>query len=96
MNYDDFTLVELRVMAKDKGATNVSKLKREELIEYLKSHEDVESNEVQEENEDDNVKLNYHTSDHQSYPLFYQAYHFDGSPIKLGYWYINPRYVRVK
>ena len=50
----------------------------------------------QEENEDDNVKLNYHTSDHQSYPLFYQAYHFDGSPIKLGYWYINPRYVKVK
>ena len=50
----------------------------------------------QEENEDDNVRLNYHTSDPQSYPLFYQAYHFDGSPIKLGFWYINPRYIKVK
>lgn len=48
------------------------------------------------ENEDDDVRLNYHTSDHQSYPLFYQAYHFDGSPIKMGYWYINPNYVKVK
>ena len=50
----------------------------------------------QDENEDDDVRLNYHTSDHQSYPLFYQAYHFDGSPVKLGYWYIDPRYVKIK
>lgn len=49
----------------------------------------------QEENEDDDVRLNYHTSDHQSYPLFYQAHHFDGSPIKFGYWYINPHYVKI-
>ena len=50
----------------------------------------------QEENEDDDVTLNYHTSDHQSYPLFYQAYHFDGSPIKMGYWYIDPHFVKLK
>ena len=43
MNYEDYTLVELRVMAKEKGATNVSKLNKEELIEFLRTHETVES-----------------------------------------------------
>ena len=30
MNYEEFTLVELRQMAKNKGIKNVSKLKKEE------------------------------------------------------------------
>ena len=39
MDYNDYTLVELRVMAKEKGATNVSKLNKEDLITFLKSKE---------------------------------------------------------
>ena len=35
MNYEDCTLVELRQLAKEKGITNVSKLKKEELIKLL-------------------------------------------------------------
>ena len=37
MNLEDNTLVELRQMAKEQGAKNVSKLKKEELIELLNS-----------------------------------------------------------
>lgn len=37
MNYEKFTLVELRQLAKEKGIKNVSKLKKEELIESLES-----------------------------------------------------------
>ena len=39
MDYNDYTLVELRVMAKENGATNVSKLNKEELISFLQSKE---------------------------------------------------------
>ncbi len=35
MNYDEYTLVELRQLAKEKGIKNVSKLKRNELYEIL-------------------------------------------------------------
>ncbi len=35
MNYDEYTLVELRQLAKEKGIKNVSKLKRDELYEVL-------------------------------------------------------------
>ena len=45
MNYEDCTLVELRQLAKERGAKNVSKLKREELYEILNSQKDVMSNE---------------------------------------------------
>ena len=38
MNYEEFTLVELRQMAKNKGIKNVSKLKKEELMEELNSN----------------------------------------------------------
>ena len=48
---------------------------------------------TQVDDEDDVVKIDYHTSDHESYPLFYQTTHFDGSIIKMGYWYINSKYV---
>ena len=45
MNYEDCTLVELRQLAKEKGAKNVSKLKREELYEILKAQNDIASKE---------------------------------------------------
>ena len=35
MDYEKFTLVELRQLAKEKGTKNVSKLKKDELIELL-------------------------------------------------------------
>ena len=35
MNLNEFTLVELRQLAKEKGVKNVSKLKKEELIDIL-------------------------------------------------------------
>ena len=40
MNYEDYTLVELRQLAKEKGEKNVSKLKREELYKILESKND--------------------------------------------------------
>ncbi len=39
MNYDECTLVELRQIAKERGMKNVSKLKKEEIIESLKNKE---------------------------------------------------------
>ena len=39
MNYNECTLVELRQLAKEKGVKNVSKLKKEELINILNSEE---------------------------------------------------------
>ncbi len=40
MNYENCTLVELRQLAKERGVKNVSKLKKDELIELLKNMED--------------------------------------------------------
>ena len=48
------------------------------------------------QDEDNSSKITYHTADRQSYPLFYQASHFDGSIIRMGYWYIDASYVTVK
>ncbi len=45
MNIDDCTLVELRQLAKEKGVKNVSKLKKEELIELLNNNETQTNNE---------------------------------------------------
>ena len=42
MNLEASTLVELRQIAKEKGVKNVSKLKKEELIEIISSNEKVE------------------------------------------------------
>ena len=51
MNLEDYTLVELRQMAREKGAKNVSKLKKDELIKILSEN----NNSVQkEENEEVN------------------------------------------
>ena len=36
MDIEEYTLSELKSLAKDKGVKNISKLKKEELIEILK------------------------------------------------------------
>ncbi len=47
MNYEDYTLVELRQLAKEKDIKNVTKLKKDELIEILsKTEESVNKEEV--------------------------------------------------
>ena len=38
MDYSEYTLVQLRQMAKEKGCSNVSKLKKDELISYLEEN----------------------------------------------------------
>ena len=48
MNYDDYTLVQLRQMAKELEIKNVSKLKRDELTKILEEH-DKKNNEVKNE-----------------------------------------------
>ena len=60
-NLEDYTLVELRQLAKEKGVKNVSKLKKDELIELLK---DTSNNEEQENvslKEDKNVETKNET-----------------------------------
>ena len=44
MNYEDYTLVELRQLAKELGIKNVSKLKREELSEELQKVQEEKEN----------------------------------------------------
>lgn len=56
MNYEEYTLAQLRQLAKEKGIKNVSKLKREELYEALNNNED-ELNSVQ-DNENDTLGEN--------------------------------------
>lgn len=57
MNYNDCTLVELRQLAKERGAKNVSKLKKAELLELLeRSETNLESQQE--------VKQVSHSSDH--------------------------------
>ena len=59
MNYDDYTLVELRQMAKDKNVKNVSKLKRSEVIEELKKiNGEDESSNIDKTNSLDNTENN--------------------------------------
>ena len=48
MDLKDYTLVELRQMAKEKGAKNVSKLKKEELLNFL--NENLEEKDISVEN----------------------------------------------
>ncbi len=76
MNIGDYTLVELRQMAKEKGIKNVSKLKKEELINILESstsnenstsQRKVESIKTEEDNANDenDSKNNNQTENHQ-------------------------------
>ena len=44
MNFNDYTLVELRQLAKENGIKNVSKLKKEELVSLLKDSNKEDSN----------------------------------------------------
>lgn len=55
MNIEEYTLVELRQLAKEKGIKNVSKLKKEELIELLSNMEDETSNHIN-ESVNDNIE----------------------------------------
>ena len=55
MNLEDMTLVELRQLAKEQGVKNVSKLKKEELIEVLNS-ETKNDDETVAENEPENTQ----------------------------------------
>lgn len=52
MDFEDYTIVELRQLAKEKGIKNVSKLKKEEIIQYLKNLENTPENleKIDEEN----------------------------------------------
>ena len=53
MNLEQYTLVELRQLAKEKGIKNVSKLKKEELLEILKNNsKEKEEQEVKDEVEE--------------------------------------------
>ena len=56
MNFEKCTLVELRQLAKEKGITNVSKLKKDELIEVLSKEEDNYSKESSSQNLDNTAK----------------------------------------
>ena len=44
MNFNDYTLVELRQLAKENGIKNVSKLKKEELVSLLEASNNEDSN----------------------------------------------------
>ena len=61
--------------------------------DLLHSHVYRSVNDEEVSDEDDVSRIYYHTADHESYPLFYQSAHFDGAIIKMGYWYINSKYV---
>ncbi len=52
MDFKNYTLVELRQLAKENGAKNVSKLKKEELIDFLKNIE------LKKESDNDSKDLN--------------------------------------
>ena len=59
MNFKKYTLVELRQLAKEKGAKNVSKLKKDELLEFLENTENNnDSNETQNLSEMKNDETN--------------------------------------
>ena len=51
-NLENMTLIELKKLAKENNIRNISKLKKEELIDILKEINDVENEELEKENED--------------------------------------------
>ena len=59
MNLEDATLVELRQLAKERDIRNVSKLKKEELIEILENKTD-KSNEIDENTEKNNTPRRFY------------------------------------
>ena len=46
MDLEKYTLVELRQMAKEKGAKNISKMKKDELLEFLSNTNQLENNDT--------------------------------------------------
>jgi len=74
MNLDQYTLVELRQLAKEKGIKNVSKLKKEELMQILNNNETIERQEeiVEEKVEEKKVTRKgfyYKQADEEGEPL---------------------------
>lgn len=60
MNLEDYTLVELRQMAREKGAKNVSKLKKDELIKILsENNNSVQKEENEEVNDQETTQNGY-------------------------------------
>ncbi len=57
MNLNDCTLVELRQLAKERGIKNVSKLKKEDLIDILSEEKDKVENNEQNTNENINENI---------------------------------------
>lgn len=51
MDFDSYTLVELRQLAKEKGAKNISKLKKEELLQFLQQDSKNNFNDFKDNNE---------------------------------------------
>ena len=66
MNIENYTLVELRQFAKEKGIKNVSKLKKEELIELLNNN--IEKNECL-KNETEIEKISNESTEQSGYKL---------------------------
>ena len=58
MNIEEYTLVELRQLAKEKGCKNVSKLKKDELIELLNNTENTLSTNLSNDIENDINQIN--------------------------------------
>ena len=76
MNLEDATLVELRQLAKEMDIRNVSKLKKEELIEILENKTD-KSNEIDENTEKNNTPRRF-------YPLVNEKITPEGPELEAG------------
>ena len=63
MNLENYTLIELRQLAKEKGIKNVSKLKKEELIDIMENNP----------KEDVKIDLSANTENKKFYPLVNEA-----------------------
>lgn len=58
MNYNDLSITELREMAKEKGIKNISKMKKQELIDNLSSLEEISTDaKVEIKSQDENYKI---------------------------------------
>ena len=62
MNMEDYTLVELRQLAKERDIKNVSKLKKEELIYLLSNNTDREDDKITDK-EDEKTNIEYNNAE---------------------------------
>ena len=62
MNMEDYTLVELRQLAKERDIKNVSKLKKEELIDLLSNNTDREDDKITDK-EDEKTNIEYNNAE---------------------------------